>query len=78
MSGELQPWGGDVWVPRFVRRLFGRADAGDSPERMVESGRDARHATEPGMSVADNVNRVMLGGWAPGHPGNRSRPRRDR
>ena len=52
MSGELRPWGGDVWVPQWLRRLFGRADAGDTPERMAESGRQSRHASYPDVSVA--------------------------
>jgi len=47
MSGELRPWGGDVWVPQWLRRLFRRADAGDTPERMAESGRQSRHADYP-------------------------------
>ena len=39
MSGELRPWGGDVWMPQWLRRLFGRADAGDTPERMAAAAR---------------------------------------
>lgn len=75
MSGELKPWGGDVWVPQWLRRLFGRADAGDTPERTAESGRQSRHAAYPDVSVAENADRAIFGGWSEGHPGNRDRPR---
>ena len=75
MSGELRPWGGDVWVPQWLRRLFRRADAGDTPERMAESGRQSRHAEYPDVSVAENADRAIFGGWSEGHPGNRDRPR---
>jgi len=75
MSGELRPWGGDVWVPHWFRRLIGRADAGDTPERMAESGRQSRHAEYPDVSVAENADRAIFGGWSEGHPGNRDRPR---
>jgi hypothetical protein len=75
MSGELRPWGGDVWVPQWVRRLFGRADAGDTPERVAEAGRQSRRTVYPDVSVAENADRAIFGGWSEGHPGNRDRPR---
>jgi hypothetical protein len=72
---ELQPWGGDVWVPQWLRRVFRRGDAGDSPERAAEARRESHRAKYPDVSVAENADRAIFGGWSEGHPGNRDRPR---
>jgi hypothetical protein len=72
---ELQPWGGDVRVPQWLRRVFRRGDAGDSPERAAEARHDAHRAKHPDVSVAENADRAIFGGWSEGHPGNRDRPR---
>jgi hypothetical protein len=42
---------------------------------MAESGRQSRHADYPDVSVAENADRAIFGGWSEGHPGNRDRPR---
>ena len=72
---ELHPWGGDVWVPKWLRRLVRRADSGDSPERAAEARREAHRANYPDVTVAENADRAIFGGWSEGHPGNRDRPR---
>ena len=65
---ELQPWGGDVKLPRLIRRMLGRPDdPGDTPERMHE----ARQPEYPDVSVAENADRAIFGAWSEGHPGNR-------
>jgi hypothetical protein len=54
---ELEEWGGEVRVPRWVRRLLRRpAPPGDTPERAHEprtAGRD--------RSVTENANRAASG-----------------
>ena len=51
MSRELQPWGGDVRLPGWVRRLLRRPSAPDTPERVHE----ARQPQDPGVTVAEHV-----------------------
>jgi hypothetical protein len=65
---ELLPWGGEVTVPRFIRRMLRRPkDPGDTPERRHE----ARQRQYPDVSVAENADRAIFGAWSEGHPGNR-------
>jgi hypothetical protein len=67
MSRELQPWGGEVQVPRWIRRLLRRSTPSDRPERIHE-GRQPRY---PDASVAENADRAIFGAWSEGHPGNK-------
>jgi hypothetical protein len=67
MSRELQPWGGEVQVPRRIRRLLRRPTPSDTPERIHE-GRQPR---DPDVSVAENADRAIFGAWSEGHPGNK-------
>ena len=68
MPRELEPWGGEVHLPRWLRRLLRRPeDPGPSPERM----REPRRPAQPDVSVAENVDRAIFGGFSEGHPGNR-------
>ena len=70
MSRELEPWGGELRLPGWVRRLLRRsAGPGDSPERTHE-GRQPR---TPDVSVAENADRAVFGGFSEGHPGNKRR-----
>ena len=68
MPRELEPWGGELRLPSWLRRLLRRPDGpGDSPERAHE-GRQAR---TPEVSVAEIADRVLFGGFSESHPGNR-------
>jgi hypothetical protein len=73
MPRELEPWGGELRMPSWMRRVLRRKpDPGPSPERMHE-----RHKPQdPGVSVAENVDRAIFGGFSEGHPGNRPKGRR--
>ena len=65
---ELQPWGGGLKMPRFIRRMLRRPkDPGDTRERLHE----ARQPESPDVSVAENADRAIFGAWSEGHPGNR-------
>ena len=73
MPRELEPWGGELQMPGWLRRLLRRPEGpGDSPERA----REPRRPQVPDVSVAENVDRAVFGGFSEGHPGNRSRGRR--
>ena len=68
MSGrQLQPWGGEVKMPRFIRWMLRKKDPGDSSERQHE----ARQPQYPDVTVAENADRAIFGAWSEGHPGNR-------
>lgn len=73
MPRELEPWGGDLQMPRWLRRMLRRpTDPGKSAERAHE----ARQPQDPGVSVAENADRAIFGAWSEGHPGNRPTRRR--
>jgi hypothetical protein len=70
MPRELEPWGRELRLPGWLRRLLKRpAGPGDSPERLHE----ARQTTTPDVSVAENVSRAVFGGFCEGHLGNKRR-----
>jgi hypothetical protein len=57
MPRELEPWGGEVRLPAWLRRALRRRDAAaDTPERAHE-----RHKPEPGVSVLENADRAAAG-----------------
>jgi hypothetical protein len=64
---ELQPWGGEVKLPRLFRWLLRRPASSDTPGRMHER----RHPQYPDVSVLENADRAIFGAWSEGHPGNR-------
>jgi hypothetical protein len=64
---ELQPWGGELKLPRLLRWLLRRPDPTDTPERMHER-RKPQYAD---VSVFENADRAIFGAWSEGHPGNR-------
>jgi hypothetical protein len=71
---QLEQWGGELRVPGWLRRLARRPQGTDTPERAAERGWEQRHPAE-GLSVAENVDRAIFGGFSEGHPGNREAPR---
>ena len=61
MPRELEPWGGEVKMPRWLARLLHRPTAtpSDSPERAHE-----RHKPQyPDRTVLENVDRAMFGAF---------------
>ena len=58
MTRELEPWGGDVRLPRWLRRLLRRPeDVGDTPERAHER----RRRQQPDKSAAGAADRAAVG-----------------
>ena len=61
MPRELEPWGGEVKMPRWLARLLHRPTdtASDSPERAQE-----RYKPQySDRSVLENVDRTMFGAF---------------
>jgi hypothetical protein len=69
MPRELEPWGGDVHLPRWFLRMIRRPLSDDTPERVHER----RQPVDHGISVAENVDRAIFGAWSEGHPGSKRR-----
>ena len=75
MPRELEPWGGEVRMPRWLARLLHRTpdtpDTADTAERAHE-----RHKPEyPDRTVFENVDRALFGGVYQPAAGDK-RPRR--
>jgi hypothetical protein len=64
---ELQPWGGEVKLPRLLRWLLRRPHPDDTAERAHER----RKPQYSDVSVLENADRAIFGAWSEGHPGNR-------
>ena len=64
MTRELEPWGGEVRIPSWLRRLLRRPlDTGDSPERAAERVHERLNPGEPTVTVFENCDRALLGGF---------------
>jgi hypothetical protein len=58
MARDLEPWGGDVRLPRWLRRLLRRPeDTGETPERAHER----RTGRQSDKSVAAAADRAAVG-----------------
>ena len=68
---QLEPWGGEVHVPRWLRRLARRPDSNDTPERAREAQHAALHPAQPTRSVHEQADIAIWGGFSEVHPGNR-------
>jgi hypothetical protein len=54
---QQEAWGGEVRMPRWLRRMLGRpAPLGDTPEGAHEARKP-----QPGPSVLQNANRAAVG-----------------
>jgi hypothetical protein len=56
-NGQLEPWGGDVKMPRWLRRLLRRPEP---PTDTPEGAHEARK-TRSSASVAANADRAAVG-----------------
>lgn len=57
MARELEPWGGEVHLPRWVKKVLRRPpDADDTPERAAEPRR-----AKAGPTPFENANRAATG-----------------
>ncbi len=60
MSRDPEPWGGDVRLPRPLRRLLRRRDPEDTPEKRAE-GR--RRPSAPERGVLENADKAAGGAF---------------
>jgi hypothetical protein len=58
MAREPEPWGGEVHLPGWLRRLLRRpAPPADSPERS----REGQRKSQPTVTVGQNADRASVG-----------------
>jgi len=57
MARELEPWGGEVRLPKWLRRVLRRPDPEDTPERA----REPRRSPGSDRSALENANRAAVG-----------------
>jgi hypothetical protein len=57
---QQEAWGGDVHMPRWLRRMLRRPEP---PEPTPEAVHEARKP-RPGPSVLENANRASVGAMA--------------
>jgi len=56
-DGQLEPWGGEVHMPRWMRKVLRRPDlAPDTPEARHEKRKE-----QPSGSVLENADRAGAG-----------------
>jgi hypothetical protein len=58
MAREPEPWGGDVRLPRWMRRLLRRPE---DPEDTAERAHERRKGRQPSRSVAGAADRAAVG-----------------
>ena len=72
MPRELEPWGGELRMPGWMRRIFGRGPVpGDSAERIQERRNEETTTMTPLM----NIDRAVFGAFSEAYPDKRA-PRR--
>jgi hypothetical protein len=57
-----EAWGGEVHLPRWMRRLRRKPEATDTPQKLAETHK-GKVAKEPERTVLENVDRTLWGGF---------------
>ena len=68
MPRELEPWGGELRMPNWMRRLMGRGRAPEDTPELVHERRNAETTT---MTPLMNLDRAVMGPWSEGFPDKR-------
>jgi hypothetical protein len=73
MPRELEPWGGELRMPGWLRRVLGRGAAPEDTPELVQERRNAETTT---MTPLMNLDRAVFGPWSESYPDERGkRPR---
>jgi len=68
MPRELEPWGGELRMPNWMRRLMGRGRAPEDTPELIHERRNAETTT---MTPLMNLDRAVMGPWSEGYPDQR-------
>ena len=72
MPRELEPWGGELRMPKVLRWMLRRGPAPEDTPELVHERRNAETTT---VTPLMNLDRAVMGPWSEGYPDHRS-PRR--
>jgi hypothetical protein len=72
MPRELEPWGGELRMPRMMRWLLRRGSAPEDTPELVHERRNAETTT---MTPLDNLDRAVMGPWSERYPDQRAKRR---
>ena len=70
MPRELEPWGGELRMPRVLRWLLHRGPAPDDTPELVHERRNAETTT---MTPLMNMDRAIFGPWSEAYPDERGK-----
>ena len=70
MSKELEPWGGELRMPGWLRWMLRRGPAPDDSAERVHERRNAETTT---MTPLMNLDRAVMGPWSESYPDKRKR-----
>ena len=70
MPRELEPWGGELRMPNWMRRLMGRGRAPEDTPELIHERRNAETTT---MTPLMNLDRAVMGPWSESYPDKRKR-----
>ena len=72
MPRELEPWGGELRMPRWMRRILGRGPVPEDSPECVHERRNAETSVETPLMAVD---RAIFGAFSEAYPDKRA-PRR--
>jgi hypothetical protein len=72
MPRELEPWGGELRMPKGLRWLLRR---GPAPEDTAELVHERRNAETTTMTPLMNLDRAVMGPWSEGYPDQQAKRR---
>ena len=73
MPRELEPWGGELRMPRWMRRVMRR---GPAPEDSPERAHERRNAETPVETPLMAIDRAVFGPFSAAYPDKRAGRRR--
>jgi len=71
MPRQLEPWGGELRMPGWLRRMLGRGRAPEDTAECVHERRNAETTTDTPLMAAD---RAVFGPFSETFPDKRSPP----
>ena len=72
MPRELEPWGGELRMPKPLRWLLRRGPAPADTAELVHERRNAETTT---MTPLMNLDRAVMGPWSEGYPDRQAKRR---
>jgi len=72
MPKELEPWGGELRMPGWLRWMLRRGPAPDDTDECVHERRNQETST---VTPLMNMDRAIFGAFSEAYPDKRAKPR---